>query len=32
MRRLFHEWHAGLQVIYIDPERCPLTYEESRFK
>ena len=32
MRRFSYEWLAGLREICIDPERCPLTYEEFRFK
>ncbi len=28
MRRVSYEWLAGLREIVIDPERCPLTYEE----
>ena len=32
MRRLSYEWLAGLREIVIDPERCPLAYEEFRLK
>lgn len=32
MRRLSHEWLAGLREICIDPERAPLAYEEFRLK
>ena len=32
MRRLSYEWLAGLREIVIDPERCPLAYEEFTLK
>jgi len=32
MRRLSYEWLAGLREIVIDPQRCPLTYEEFMLK
>lgn len=32
VRRLSYEWLAELREIVIDPERCPLTYEEFQLK
>ena len=32
MRRVSYEWLAGLREIVIDPDRCPLTFEEFTLK